>query len=323
MSFVESEALSFAGTSYIAISSFAKASFFFAFVSVGMSFASPPGIQNLEERRSDEVEVGKLFSIERKINLPEEAYPAFRIYMNSLLFSRPLPWPLYIDSFDVQKGVLRIQGRLLRPGVYDIPLGVFWWKGVSYLLPTVSYTSLSISPFLLTAENLLLPFPKKALGLTAGNKQLRDEILSDNQRRGLTELRWQERWCHILAFASLFLVCIPLAFQYWRWFRVRRKPEVFLQIVTPGMAFHEVKALQQRGETPWPKLLHVLNLVASEAMPSLTSYELGEHFTAQGEKGLAEASRLIETFGYRSDNGQYFQEAVQRVEQELSVKKLV
>ena len=295
---------------------------FCSVITVGIAFASPE-VGQVQEKPSDEVQVGQLFSVARKIDLPEEAYPALRLYMKMMVYSRPLPWPYRLRSFDVQKGTLNVQGRLLRPGLYDIPLGVFWWRGTPYVLPSFSYTSISVTPAPLTAADLLLPFPKIALTMTPVTTQLHELALTDNQEMGIAQIRWQEWWRHVLGFAGLFLVCVPLLFQLWRWWRLQRRPEVALHVVTPGMAFLEVKALQQQGQNAWPQLLHTLNLVASESMPSLTSYELEKRFAASGDKKLSEASHLIETFGYRPDGTQYFGEAVQLVEQELTVQKLL
>jgi hypothetical protein len=264
-----------------------------------------------------EVEEGRLFTVEKRVLLPEEAYPALKVYIKTLFFSRPLPWPYHLEKFDVRDGKVVLHGRVLSPGTYEIPLGMLWWNGKAYSLPRFLCTGTSVHIPLLTVADLLLPFPEKALFPSPQNVLMEDTLLKQNQVEGVQVFDWRELWRHVFVIACLFLVCAPCALQIWRWRQAKKKPEGDSFIVTPSMAFREVKDLQRRGEAPWSKLVYVLNLVGSAQMPSLTSYELEQHFAASGEKELAEASSCIENYGYRSDGGQYFDQTVQLVEKGL------
>lgn len=276
----------------------------------------------VEEDISGNVQEGQLFSVQKEVALLKEAYPAVKLYVQGLLFSRPLPWPYHLEGFDVREGKVFLQGRLMSPGAYEIPLGVLWWGGRAYALPSFSRTSVPIQLPVLSVQDLLLPFPDKAMLPTPQNEKVESQLLMDNQERGMEFLTWKDFWRHVLIIVCLVLVCIPCAYQFFKWWRVNEQPKETLPVITPAVVFQEIKHLQQQGQTPWEKLVYVLNLVTSQEMPSLTSYELERRFAAAGQTGLAEASACIENYGYRPDGGQYFDHAVLLIERELVAKNL-
>jgi hypothetical protein len=279
--------------------------------------------RNMTSELSPEIEEGRLFTVEKKISIPEVAYPTLKMYLRTLFFSRPLPWPYQVEKFDVRDEKILLQGRVLSPGKYVIPLGVFWWNGKSYVLPSFSCTSTPAYLPPLTVADLLLPFPEKALFPSAHNVQAENELLTQNQVAGRRMLFWYDFWRHAFVMTCLFLVCLPCSLQLWRWWRLKRNPEVTIPVVSPSTVFQEVKDLQRQRETPWSKLVYVLNLVASVEMPSLTSYELEQRFTAAGESALAEAASCIENYSYRPEGDQYFDQAVELVEKGLTEKRLM
>ena len=272
---------------------------------------------------SVKVEEGQLFSVQKQVSVPPAAYPAVKLYLQSLVYSRPLPWPYYLEEYDVRDGQVTLRGRMLNAGVYEIPLGVMWWGGKQYVIPSFSPAVAQIVVPKLSAADLLLPFPEEALLPTPQNMQVEDELLAHNQARGLEALYWQGFWRHAFITTCFILVCVPCAFQLLRWWQVKRRLQPVIPVVTPGMVFREVKDLQQSGMVPWSKLVYVLNLVMSGEMPSLTSYELEQRFAAAGEDGLARACALIENYGYSAGGDEYFTQTAQLVEKELAAKNLL
>ncbi len=269
------------------------------------------------------VEEGQVVTASADLALPEAAYPALQLHLQGISFARPLPWPYYLEEYEIHDGRVMVRGRIAQPGQYTIPLGTFRWQGTASLLPAFSY---AVTPLRLptpSASDLQLPFPEKALFPRAHNVQAERDLLAQNQSQGLRTVYRQMVWRRILIILMFLLVCVPIAVQWRRWWRMRTKPLPSVPPITPRMVFQEVKQLQQQGAVPWPKLVYVLNLMTSRATPSLTSYELAKYFTSVGENGLAQASSMIEEFGYRPGGEQHFAQTVHIVEQELAEKKLL
>ena len=62
------------------------------------------------------VQEGQLWTAAVKVDVPKAAYPALQDYLETLISSRPLPWPYYLEKASVTDGTITVQGRLLRPG---------------------------------------------------------------------------------------------------------------------------------------------------------------------------------------------------------------
>jgi hypothetical protein len=267
------------------------------------------------------VEEGASFRVEMPTNLPEKAYPALRLYLKMLSLSHHLPWPYHMEKFDVQKGKIVLQGMMLSSGIFQIPLGVLWWNGAPYILPSFACTSAAVRAAHPTAAQLLLPFPKEALLANDQNVQLGNEVLANNHNDGFLMLRWREAWRHLFILVCLHLICFPAVLQLWRWRKLKERPEAILAPITPAALLLEAKQLQSQGEMPWEKLVYVLNLAASSETPSLTSYELAQRFTKSGEKELAEASAMIERYGYGLSADQYFGQTLALVERGIKTSR--
>jgi hypothetical protein len=272
---------------------------------------------------STKVEQGQLFTIEKKLDLPEEAYPALKIYLETLFFSRPLPWPYHIDGFDVQPGKVVVRGRVLEDGAYIIPLGVLWWNGIPYVLPSFSCTGVSQPMPTVSVADLLLPFPAIAILPTDQNIHVEREIMALNQKSGILGLYWAGLWRNCLAILGLFLVCVPAATQLWRWYSVKRRPSAVSVPLTPGIVFREIQAQYRHGKRPWEKVLFTLNSIVPHPSSTLTSYELEQYFTACGDAKFAEAATIIEKYGYRPEKDQYFDQVLQLLEKGLSERNFL
>ena len=262
-----------------------------------------------------EVQEGQLWTATVKIDVPKAAYPALQDYLANLIASRPLPWPYYLETASVADGTISVQGRLLRPGTYSLPLGVFFWHGTSYVLPSLAHTSSPIRIAQLSASDMLLPYPSVALFQTPANKKLLSALLQKNQDLGYAILSWQESLRHALAIFSLLLICAPIAVQIWRWRRLKKPEALPIPVPTATDALQEAMALHREGKTPWPHLVCVLNKAASTN--ALTAFELEQRFSSEGRPMLARAAASIEEHGYRPDNEQYFNEAVRLIEEGL------
>ena len=260
------------------------------------------------------VEEGSPFQVELPMSLPEKAYPALALYLKVLASSHHLPWPYHMEKFNVQKGKIILQGMMLSHGAFEIPLGVLWWNGTPYNLPSFACISEPVHAAQPSAAQLLLPFPQEALLANDHNAQLGNEMLQQNQNEGFLMLRWREVWRHLFILFCLLLICLPAVLQLLRWRKLKMLPEASLAPITPAAALLEVKQLQVQGKMPWDKLVYVLNLAASSEIPALTSYELAQRFTKSGEKELAEASEMIEKYGYGVTADQYFVQTLSLVE---------
>lgn len=270
---------------------------------------------------TEQVQEGDLWTTTVKVDVPQGSYPALQAYLSTLIYSRPLPWPYYLEKASLDNGTIAIQGRLLRPGTYALPLGVFVWQGTSYVLPSLSHTSSPIKIPLLSAGDMLLPFPSTALVQTTENMKQQQILLQQNQEEGYAVLAWQERLRHTLAILGLLLTCSPFAFQLWRWWSLKKPSAPPKPIPTIAEEFQEIKALDRQGQTPWQQLVLILNRAASTT--SLTTFELEQRFSSEGNPRLAKAAQSIETQGYRQDKEQYFGQMVRLVEDGLKEKQLI
>ena len=261
------------------------------------------------------VQEGQLWTSAVKADVPKEAYPALQNYLSTLIASRPLPWPYYLEKTFVADGTITVQGRLLRPGTYCLPLGVFFWHGASYVLPSLAHTSSPIRVSQLSANDMLLPYPSVALFQTPNNKRLLLALLQKNRDLGYAILSWQGCLRHALALFGLLLICSPIVVQAWRWWRLKKPATTPVPSPTIADALQEVMALRREGKTPWPQLVSVLNKAASTT--SLTTLELEQRFSSEGRTALAQAAASIEERGYKPDNEQYFNEAARLIEEGL------
>ena len=262
------------------------------------------------------VQEGQLWTAAVKVDVPKAAYPALQDYLETLISSRPLPWPYYLEKASVTDGTITVQGRLLRPGTYSLPLGVFFWHSISYVLPSLAHTSCPIRVSQLSANDMLLPYPSIALFQTPDNKKLLSALLQKNQDLGYAILSWQGRLRHVLAIFGLLLIGTPIVIQVWRWRRLKKPEPTPAPVPTATDALQEVVALRREGKTPWPQLVSVLNKAASTN--SLTAFELEQRFSSEGRTALARAAASIEEYGYRPDNDQYFNEAIRLIEEGLA-----
>ena len=269
----------------------------------------------------EQVQEGALWAATIKVDVPQQSYPALQAYLSTLIYSRPLPWPYYLENASVDNGSITVQGRLLRSGTYALPLGVFAWQGTSYILPSLSYTSNPIKVPLLSAGDMLLPFPSAALTQTTENMKQQQVLLQQNQEAGYAILAWQERLRHTLAILGLLLTCSPFAFQLWRWWSLKKVPVTLKPIPSIAQEFQEIKVLSRQGQTPWKQLVLIMNRAASTS--SLTTFELAQRFSSEGSARLSKAAECIETQSYRPDNEQYFNQMVGLVEDGLKEKQLI
>jgi hypothetical protein len=290
--------------------------FFLFLVMSAMAFCDTPSQPSPEQ-----VQEGDLWTAKVRVDVPQAAFPALQAYLTTLIYSRPLPWPYYLEKASVANEIITVQGRLLRPGTYALPLGVFVWQGSSYILPSLSFTSNPIKIPLLSASDMLLPFPNVALVQTTETKKQQQELLQQNQEMGYTILLWQERLRHTLAILGLLLTCSPFAFQLWRWWKLKKPSAPPKPVPTIAEEFQEIKTLSREGQTPWEQLVLILNRAASTT--SLTTFELEQRFSSEGSPGLAKAAESIETQGYRPNNDQYFTQTVRLVETGLQEKQLI
>ena len=210
---------------------------------------------------------------------------------------------------------------MLRPGVYEVPLGVLSWGEKTYVLPSFTCSVAPIHFPKISVADMLLPFPEVSLQKTQPNLQQQQVLLDENQMIGMERVQWQTSLRHGLYIACLFLMCAPFALQCWRWWRMKVLPVEVALVVTPDLVLQQVKALRQDGEVSWPKLMYALNLVASSAMPSLTSYELQRRFAQRGDQKLEKASAYIELYGYCPESSGYFDQAVHLVEEGIHAAK--
>jgi hypothetical protein len=270
---------------------------------------------------TERIQEGALWTARVGVDVPQAAYPALQNHLSTLIYSRPLPWPYYLESASVAHGTITVQGRMLRPGTYQLPLGVFLWNGTSYVLPSLTHTATPIKIPLLAASNMLLPFPNEALLPTHDNNKQQLALLQQNQTAGYSLLIWQERLRHTLAILGLLLTCSPFVFQVWRWWSLKKPPVPQRSAPTIAESLQEVKALRREGQTPWQQLVFILNRAASTS--SLTTFELERRFSAEGSTALAQAATAIETQGYGPDNERYFNQTVRLVEEGLRGKQLI
>jgi hypothetical protein len=264
------------------------------------------------------INVGTLVTIERAIDVPPEAYPALEAHMSTLIASRPLPWPCAVEQARVANGTLVMQVRIIRPGTVDIPLGVLWWGGTSYTLPTLSYTAATPQIPHLSLADLLWPFPEAMMELAPAVVQQQKAVIQEHQKHAIDRLFWQSSLRHGLLIVCILVVCAPLIWTIWRY--TRRVPPTVVIPVTPQAVLQEAKTLRERGEEPWSQLIHALNIVASDEMASLTSFELHGRFEVSGNRPLAQASAFIEQHGYGTDSNAYFDQAARLVEQAVTQK---
>ena len=266
-----------------------------------------------------DVNVGALTSQKTAVAIPQESLAPLQTYFDTLVASKPLPWPFDIESAVVTGNMVAITGRLLRPGAYELPLGVFSQDGHSCLLPTLFLTGVPVAIPQLSPSDMLLPFPDIVLYTSDENLKQQRLLLDTNQLEGVQSVLWQEALRHTLYVVCFALVCAPFAFQCRRWWKARKKPVEALQIVTPETVLQEIKALRQKGQTPWPKLLYALNLIDAKSPPSLTSYELRQSFAQQGKPKLEQAAATIELYGYVPGSEAHFDEVMSLVEQAASL----
>jgi hypothetical protein len=262
-----------------------------------------------------EVQEGELWTTTVNVAVPKASYPALQNYLTTLISSRPLPWPYYLEKASLTDGTVTLQGRLLRTGTYCLPLGVFAWHGTSYSLPSLVYVSNPIRIPVLSANDLLLPFPNVALFQSPDNREQLLALLQQNQATGYAVLFWQERLRHALAILSLLFICLPILVQLWRWRNLRKPVEPPIPTPTIAETLQEVIQLQREGQTPWPQLVKILNTAASTT--SLTSYELEQRFSSEGRIALAKAAASIEERGYKPGNEQYFPQTIRLIEDGL------
>ena len=274
-----------------------------------------------ERKDSDQgVVPGQVFRATAEIDVPREAEPALRLHLQALSWSRPLPWPYHLEKGEILDGTMTLEGRLVDVGTFEIPLGVFRWNTIVAMLPRIRRTAVPFALPVLTASDLLLPFPQQAFLPSAQNARMETELLLDNQTRGLGFVDWQGSGRHALAILCLMLVCIPLVYQLWRWQRAQATPPDVQPLITPALAFEEVKRARQQGREAWSPLLYVLNLLALQQKGSLTSYELKTYFEARGKKELAQAALLIEQYGYTPSQEPWFDQALLMVENEIKLQ---
>ena len=261
---------------------------------------------------AERVQEGELWTATMRVDVPSAAYPALQNYLSALIYSRPLPWPFYLEKTSVTDKTITVQGRMVRSGTYRLPLGVFIWQGRSYILPSVVYTSDPIKIPILSANDMLLPYPGAALFQTPSNKKQLLAFLQRNQELGYTILFWQEQLRHALAILGLLLICLPIVIQLWRWKKSRKGTPQPVSVPTTAETLREVLSLRQEGQTSWQQLVFILNREASTS--SLTTFELEQLFTSLGRPTLAKAAAAIEEHGYRPDNEQYFDQTVRLIE---------
>ena len=264
---------------------------------------------------SEHVPEGEPWTATMSVDLPPAAYSSLQDYLTTLIYSRPLPWPYYLEKASVANGTVTVQGRILRPGTFQLPLGLFFWRSRPYVLPSLTYTSDPIKVPLLSACDLLLPFPNAALSITSENKKLQSALFQQNQEIGSFILFWQERLRHVFAILALVLVCLPIAVPLFRWWGARKPAPLSIPAPTIGETLQKVLALHRGGQTPWPQLVLILNKAASTT--SLTTFELEQRFASEGRDAFAKAAAAIEECAYRSDNEQYFNQAIHLVEEAL------
>lgn len=258
------------------------------------------------------VQEGELFKLSLPLTLPKDSYHALNIYLQTLIDGRPLPWPYRLEKAFASDGTLFVDGRLLQPGTYLLPFESFWWRGKPYPLPTLTYTALPINAPTFTPNDLVLPFPDKALYISLENQHLQQLINENNLIEGLSILQWQMTSRHSLSIFCLLLALSPLILHALQWARSRRPQQQPVLQKTPQELLQEIKRLQREQKAPWDKVLFILNCEAQTV--SLTAYELQQYFSARGNSSLAEASANIEEHSYRPDNFRFFNPTVRLIE---------
>jgi len=259
-----------------------------------------------------QVRVREPFTLDLNVDLPPKAERAFQSYCRLLVASRPLPFPLFLEKVQFRKNGVSFVARLLAEGNFTIPLGTFYWKEMVVPLPSLSMQSLPLQISQPTLENYALPFPESVVEQTMENRALQKKLNEKENLEGMATVLWQYRAQFLLGITFLFLLFLPLLFQYEKWRKLSRSP-VIPSGPTPEQRLHEIK----KGEASWTPLLELLNTLNKEEK-SLTAHELRTRFSKRGDEKLSQASFLLEQYAYRSEKAvSEFEQAVQCVEERI------
>jgi hypothetical protein len=191
--------------------------------------------------------------------------------------------------------------------MYEIPLGIFCYADKVILLPSWQVIVNEISPVVLRANDLLFPYPKQLLAISADNWRLQNSFDQKSFRDLISflKIRWRIQFG-----MSFFLLCImvyPFLYRGYQIYLTTRKPKSQKATLSLHEKFMELSTRYAIGDRSSTLLLQFLNGPCSPVEPK-TSYELEELYKQIEEKELARACSLIEEHGYLPQGEQYMDE---------------
>jgi hypothetical protein len=237
------------------------------------------------------VHVGEQCVFELPCSIPQEAHLRSDIYLQSLVYARPLPFPFFLESYTRFPNTLVIRGRFSEEGNHCICLGDVPWNDSSFPLPSFRVTSKKLP---IQSFPFLLPYPQYDLQISAKNQEILKEVSLNNQKNGIWQSVRQNMLRHVSGFVFICILCVPVCVLMYN----RRKKPVLptSSLLSPQEMFRQIE--QHRQTVPWSDLVGLLNVFAFPPS-SRTAYELEEYFRKSGNKPLASAAKIIDEYGYQ------------------------